>query len=254
MLSLGERAEFLVCGYIRMHEQTLFKQENDNLFHHIPYEIIDICVAFHGKNDSFSKAGPLLQIHENRNVVTAIFPGGVNSVFGSTGIDLGKINTMLYRWNIKILEFDEWFKMHIGLTTNTTIVNKRFTKYIKGPKTTRSFSPPQQIPGTEIFQVYSYISPDYNAENIEQQQPAPKEPKDISYVISNHYGDGFQEGDIIGLELNTRRHTIAYFINNKNQRVFTHIKEKEYYLGISFGGKDNCVQLVGFIESPIPDR
>ena len=265
MLSLCEKAQYVVSGYIKIHEHRLFRENNDNSFHCIPYGIVDICISYYGHNDSFLKAGPLLKIHKSKDIVTAIVPGGINSVFGATGIDLAKINGMLYRWNIKILEFDEWFNIQIGLTTNTTHLTETFTKYIKGPKSQFRMAMNildqfQAMHGRtpslrSVMRMFSVGFPKaHEILNAYATKISSSNNEDICYTINDLYGDGFQEGDIIGLELNTKERTIEYYINDKSQGVvFEDVKRKEYYLGISFGGKDNCLQLIDFIESPISD-
>ena len=146
------------------------------------------------------------------------------SAVGEIGIDVSTQQNIIYRWNIKILKFDKArFYMHIGII-NTTTQNLNVNDNL------RSLRARYTIYGYDDYGLL--ITPS------------------LRYAVK--YGDGFEEGDVIGIEINCKDKKAAFYLNDEDQGAFSIVHDVEYHLAVSFTGKNDCVKILDFTGTYIP--
>ena len=219
--SKSEQTKLLIYGFMNMMQTQLFGDQNNNPYYNIPTVIINICIWFYHEIDIFSICGPCLKINAKGDAVTCINNKSRCSVFGLIGIDLNKTNDTIYRWNLKITKFNGKFCLLIGL------VSTRSVKYAK-----RAFD---HIDKPDIyFTVDNYADTYCNSSVAVAKNP---------YWI-------FREGDVIGMELNTKDRRLSFYVNDINRGIeFSNIDRLVYFLAVSVGGTGDCVVITDFIAT-----
>ena len=217
----SDRSKLLIHGFIKMMQRELFSDNIDNPYYDIPPLVINICIWFYHCTDFFSMSGSDLKINETGDTVTCI-RGHRNSAFGNIGIDLNKINNMIYRWDLEILQFDETYLMSIGFASDrTTYLNGDFNQ-IEHPE--------------EFYEIDS----DGNC-NSHRHEWAQR--------VCEY---GFGTGDMVAIELDTKNRNIIFFINGIDQGIlFREIPKKKYYLAVTFRTIGDSVKIVDFVERRI---
>ena len=212
----NERVKFLVYGFIKMMLTQLFTDKIDSPYYNIPTTVIDICIWFYHYTDCFSMSGSALKINKTGDTVTCV-SAQRHSVFGNIEIDLNEINNMIYKWDLKILQFDDNDLMGIGFASDrTTCLNGDFCD-IKTPE------------------VYFEVDNDGDI--------------DSNTRTNNkvHCEQGFGTGDAVGIVLDTKNKTILFLINEIDQGIlFSEIPKKKYYLAVTFRSVGDSVKIVDF--------
>ena len=218
-----ERSKLLIQGYIKMMQTGLFAEKNDNPYYNIPTLIIHICIWFYNEIDRFSISGHCFKISENGDSVTCIDESDRHSAFGTIGIDLSKINNVIYRWDLKIDRLQDVYEMNIGVVSN------RRQQYLMGDFCV-------DIMGDDIYfavEQWGYVESNSDSDKIDNCNK-------------------FRQGDIVSIQLNTNKRNISYYINNVQQGIaYKNIEQKIYYLALTFRSEGNCVKILDFVETYI---
>ena len=220
----SEKTKLLVYGFMNRVQTQLFGDKNNNPYDNIPTLITNICIWFYHEIDRFSICGPSLEINEKGDAVTCIDEYRRCSVFGTIGIDLNKTNDMLYRWNLKITKFNGRFCILIGIASTKSA---RYTE--------------SAFDGIARPDIYFTIDNDADMQC------------NSSMAVANNSHQQFGEGDVIGMELNTKDQHLSFYVNDINQgTTFSNIDKMEYFLALTFRNEGDCVVIIDFIETYIP--
>ena len=208
------RSLFTVFGYIRKEQQTLNHKESYNV---IPKLVCCIVLAFYTNHvDSFEIAGKDVKISGDNKIITKLVGGRNNTSIGK--ISIPSQCNIICRWNLKINVIDDWY-MYIGITSDHSSNDLNFCENRK----------------TSNYACYALSS-------------VLKSKDQNKHNYGTHVS--WEQGEIVGMELNLVKKNISFYVNNKYQGVaYENIdigENIQYRLAVCMYGKDNQIELKDF--------
>ena len=200
---------YTVSGFIR-ESQTLLP--SNNAFYHIPLLVEHICINYYWIAEYFTVHGNGIQLNDKNNIAKNNGYLGFNSVYGN--VDVSN-SSMIYTWTFKAST-----GLAIGIdSSNKSCYNDDFTDGIYN----------------DAF-FYSYLHNGY------------KYAHDLDVITGELAGDGWIEGDIIRMELNSSAKTLIFFVNNKDQAIYNYINfdNKTKYTMAASLDFDSNIEIINF--------
>ena len=206
----------LVFGYNK-NAQTLVTPNR------IPMDVSYLCLVYYHEHDYFDKCDNRLEINEARDTVAVKNVSG-DATFGKGQacggcIINGKI-PMIYSWTFETFGKDiNHYLKYIGISSGTE-PGKLFSE---GADNTDIEFYRMENDGEVLCSLWSLDWEKYN--------------------------EGFNDGDIVKMEINTKKQEIKYFVNDKDHGVaFRDINfdDKEFRMAVFIGDKDYKIRLSEF--------
>ena len=209
--NIDQRTKDIVIGYIKQCQLLL---PQNNTYYNIPSLVRHLCMAYYLIKEYFTKHSKDIELNENGSIATNT-ASDFRSAYGNIVID-GEL-LMIYKWWFKILRasvicigIDSSNKKHIDVDYSNPEINYcNFGAYYCGGK---------------------------------------KYGHDLAYNGVD-YGDAWGEDEVIKMELNTKKRTLQFHVNDKNQGIaFKDIdfKNKTYHMAIAMYGEQDSLELIDF--------
>ena len=217
-------AKLAVGGYVREHAEGMQTLRNYDhaLFQNIPPLVASIIVQFYFINVHFDIAGKGVTISDDGLCITIDHGTWENSTYSTPILSTLK---KICKWDLKIHNAGSFGSdgsyLMVGISPSIH-TDSYFIGGLKGPR-------------------YGYAG--WNGRKNDETSPQ---------IWSGQYGDPYQKGDTVSIELDLMNGKIIFYKNGKSQGVaYENIQQDdniEYRLAISMGSTFSKIEMIDYCE------
>eukprot|EP01084_Bolivina_argentea_P215870 366589_1 len=259
--------KYAVFGYVRKCESILN-------FPTIPLCVPFLCLWYYYLDEHWIDYGPGMQLCETNDIIT-MTKSEQNKAWAKLSIDASI--KCIHKWDLKLLRCKGLIYIRIDSTnkcnrndwrcTNCTILNDYFNivcMMCDNPMTSNALKNwkckfCEKV--NDKNRIYCGTNGCHTSINRSFRQPfyaissgaETYQISELGDIVSEQYGDYFDEGDIVSIEFNTNKKTLQVHINSVNQGIaFRNIDVlKTYYLSVIMHRKKDSIQIIDYTETHV---